>query len=121
MMPDVNKLSVQVVYAQAHSVWQVVVQVPAGTTAAQALEASRFASSFPNYPGDTVMMGVYGQRCVPDHILSDGDRLEIYRPLTFDPMESRQRRALHRQAFMTKSRHRPKRRKARIAAGVMDP
>ena len=120
-MPDLDKLSVQVVYAHAHSVWQAVVQLSAGATAAQALEASRFASNFPNYPGDTIMMGVYGQLCAPEHILSDGDRLEIYRPLTFDPMESRQRRALHRQAFMTKPKHRPKRRKARISAGVLDP
>ena len=45
-----------------------------------------------------------------------GDRVEIYRPLNFDPMESRRRRAVHRNAFMTKPQNRPKRRKAKLAA-----
>jgi putative ubiquitin-RnfH superfamily antitoxin RatB of RatAB toxin-antitoxin module len=30
--------------------------------------------------------------------LADGDRVEIYRGLSFDPMESRRRRAEHRRA-----------------------
>ncbi len=42
-------------------------------------------------------MGVYGQRCRDDYILADGDRLELYRPLQFDPKESRRRRAMHKQ------------------------
>ncbi len=121
MMAASNNLLVQVVYAQAHSVWQMTIHLPPGATVAQALEASRFANNFPNYPGDAVVVGVYGQLCSPERILADGDRIEIYRPLIFDPMESRQRRALHRKAFMIKSRHRPKRRKAKIAAGVPDP
>jgi putative ubiquitin-RnfH superfamily antitoxin RatB of RatAB toxin-antitoxin module len=41
---------------------------------------------------------VYGRACAPDHVLQDGDRLEIYRPLDFDPQESRRRRAAHRRA-----------------------
>ncbi len=120
-MTDLNSFSIQVVYAQPDSVWDVTVRLWPGATAAQALEASHFASDFPNYPGAAVLMGIYGQLCTPEHVLVDGDRLEIYRPLTFDPTESRQRRALHRQAFMTKSKHRPKRRKAKAAAGILDP
>jgi putative ubiquitin-RnfH superfamily antitoxin RatB of RatAB toxin-antitoxin module len=38
-------------------------------------------------------IGVYGRRCEADTPLCDGDRVEIYRPLNFDPMESRRRRA----------------------------
>jgi putative ubiquitin-RnfH superfamily antitoxin RatB of RatAB toxin-antitoxin module len=45
-------------------------------------------------------VGVFGRR-VEDpgsHTLSDGDRVEIYRPLRVDPMESRRRRAKARRA-----------------------
>lgn len=113
-------LSVQVVYAQAHGVWQVALELPQGATVAQALEASHYTGNVPNHSRDTPVVGIFGQVCPPDRILADGDRIEIYRPLSFDPMESRQRRALHRQAFMTKPKHRPKRRKAKIAAGVRE-
>lgn len=118
MMRQSIRLSVHVVYAQAHDVWQVTLELPQGATVAQALEVSRFAASFPSYPGDAPVVGVFGQTCSLDRILADGDRIEIYRPLTFDPMESRHRRALHRKAFMTKPKNRPKRRKAKMAAGV---
>ncbi|HUG59012.1 MAG TPA: RnfH family protein [Candidimonas sp.] len=122
MMPNANNaVAVQLVYAEPDSVWQADLQLPAGTTVAQALEASRFASLFPNYPYDALAVGIYGQVCTTDRILADGDRIEIYRQLTFDPMESRQRRAAHRKAFMTKPKNRPKRRKAKIAAGLQEP
>ena len=38
-------------------------------------------------------IGVYGQVVPDDYVLSDGDRLEIYRPLVQDPMERRRREA----------------------------
>ena len=39
-------------------------------------------------------VGVYGRRVALDHLLADGDRVEIYRPLRVDPKEARRRRAL---------------------------
>ncbi|WP_195846919.1 RnfH family protein, partial [Bordetella pertussis] len=36
---------------------------------------------------------------VADAPLADGDRVEIYRGLSFDPKESRRRRAEHRRAL----------------------
>ncbi|MGB6105996.1 MAG: RnfH family protein [Pusillimonas sp.] len=95
-------IRIQVVYAQAGAAWRAALTLPAGSTAAQALAASAFSRLFPDYPQDTPLVGIYGQACPVDRVLSDGDRLEIYRPLTFDPMESRRRRAQHRKAFMTK-------------------
>jgi putative ubiquitin-RnfH superfamily antitoxin RatB of RatAB toxin-antitoxin module len=37
-------------------------------------------------------LGVYGKRKTPDSLLHDGDRVEIYAPLTVDPKLARQRR-----------------------------
>lgn len=122
MMDDAARtVTVQLVYAEPGSVWQVDLQLPLGTTVEQAIEASRFASTFPNYPYDALAVGIYGQVCALDRKVVDADRIEIYRPLTFDPMVSRLRRAEHRKAFMTKPKNRPKRRKAKIAAGLEQP
>jgi putative ubiquitin-RnfH superfamily antitoxin RatB of RatAB toxin-antitoxin module len=37
--------------------------------------------------------GIFGRRAKLDHPLKDGDRVEVYRPLTIDPKEARRRRA----------------------------
>ncbi|MCC2595543.1 RnfH family protein [Pusillimonas sp. MFBS29] len=95
-------IDVQVVYAQAGSVWQARLTLPAGSTVGQAIDASGFARSNPDYPQAVLAVGIYGQTCTLDRQLAPGDRVEIYRPLNFDPMESRRRRAQHRKAFMTK-------------------
>lgn len=89
-------MNIQVVYAQPDAVWQVDVQLPPGATVQAALDASGYAQQFPDHAGKLPVVGIYGQRCNMDRVLVDGDRIEIYRPLTFDPMESRRRRAVHR-------------------------
>lgn len=112
----ISFITVQLVFATPDAVWCRDLQLPGTTTIAQALEQGGFWSSHPQLAPDTTMVGIYGQRCEYDHPLNDGDRIEVYRPLIFDPMESRRRRAIHRKAFMTKPPNRPKRRKARLAA-----
>jgi putative ubiquitin-RnfH superfamily antitoxin RatB of RatAB toxin-antitoxin module len=94
-------MNIQVVFAQADTVWQVDVQVAEGATVQTALEASGYARQFPDQASPVPAVGIYGQRCDLDRVLADGDRVEIYRGLTFDPMESRRRRALHRDATRT--------------------
>jgi putative ubiquitin-RnfH superfamily antitoxin RatB of RatAB toxin-antitoxin module len=89
-------IHVQVVYALARQSWKDDLALPPGTTAAQAVAASAIPGSVPGYRPETVSFGIFGQNCKPDHVLADGDRVEVYRPLIFDPMESRRRRAAHR-------------------------
>ncbi|MBV6303587.1 RnfH family protein [Candidimonas humi] len=92
-------IAVEVVYAEPDRTWRVTLDLPAGATAAQALDASGYFSRFPGQePGKHPAIGIYGRACAPDHVLRDGDRLEIYRPLDFDPLESRRRRAAHKRA-----------------------
>lgn len=93
-------IEVRIVYARPGQVQEQALDLPTGSSARQALEASSVRSWLEDYPYDPPVIGIYGQRCTLDRILSDGDRIEIYRPLVFDPMESRRRRAIHR-----KSRH----------------
>lgn len=42
--------------------------------------------------------GIFGRRVPLDTPLADGDRVEIYRPLSADPKAARRRRALSRRA-----------------------
>ena len=104
-----GQLSITVVYAEPGRVWQRALTVPAGTNVATVLELSGFARLFPDYPVDAPAVGVFGRRCQPDHIVSDADRIEIYRPLNYDPMESRRRRAEHRKAAAKLAAFRPRR------------
>jgi len=95
MARDSAYLQVTVVYALPQSCWQESLHVPAGTTLRQVVHASGFARRFPDVDLNALTLGVYGARCTPDRLAADGDRVEIYRPLRFDPMESRRRRAAH--------------------------
>lgn len=42
-------------------------------------------------------LGIFSKRVNLDHVISDGDRLEIYRPLIIDPKEARRLRYKHKQ------------------------
>jgi len=90
-------LHVTVCYAQSQRVWLRDIIVPAGASAAQAVTASGFCAAFPEVDPMQYGLAVYGQTISPEHVLCEGDRVEILRPLVFDPKESRRRRAEHRQ------------------------
>jgi hypothetical protein len=42
---------------------------------------------------DPAHLGIFSRKVAPDHVLGEGDRVEIYRPLILDPKEARRRRA----------------------------
>ena len=91
-------LSVTVCYAMPGRAWLKELRLSKPATVAQALAASGFAQAFPGLDPWQYGVGVLGQLRPADAVLADGDRIEIYRPLTFDPKESRARRAAHRRA-----------------------
>lgn len=90
-------LDVTVVFALPHTIWRRNISVAAGSTVADALEISGFLSAFPEFAEHPVKTGIYGRACGHDQLLRMHDRVEIYRELVFDPMESRRRRARHKQ------------------------
>jgi len=89
----VEALHVEVVYAGPSQ--QVVrrVSLPAGSTVMQAIEASGLARDIPGLVIDPARLGIFSRKATPDQVLGEGDRVEIYRPLTLDPKEARRRRA----------------------------
>jgi putative ubiquitin-RnfH superfamily antitoxin RatB of RatAB toxin-antitoxin module len=66
-----------------------------GATARDAVQASGLPVRYPQIEPATQPLGVWGVRVDADHVLRDGDRVELYRPLRVDPKEARRRR--HRQ------------------------
>lgn len=85
-------MDVEVAYAMPGRQMIVKVQVPPGTTASQAIEASGIRQQFPQIEAQPVI-GVFSRKVPPDHLLTAGDRVEIYRPLMADPKEARRQKA----------------------------
>jgi putative ubiquitin-RnfH superfamily antitoxin RatB of RatAB toxin-antitoxin module len=83
---------VEVAYAEPLRQFLRKVQVARGTTALQAIEASGVYRAFPDIDRNA-KLGIFGQQIGADAVLSDGDRVEIYRPLQIDPKDARRKRA----------------------------
>ena len=94
--PDAPKISV--CYATPDDVFLTTLEVRQGTTIAGAIEASGVLTRFPEIDLARNKVGLFGKLKPKDTIVRDGDRIEIYRPLQADPMESRRRRARHKAA-----------------------
>jgi putative ubiquitin-RnfH superfamily antitoxin RatB of RatAB toxin-antitoxin module len=86
------RLSIEVCYASAGEQALIGVELPAGATLQQALDASGILRRFPQIDLSTQKVGVFGKLKPLDTVLADHDRVEIYRPLLVDPKVSRQRR-----------------------------
>jgi uncharacterized protein len=83
---------VEMVYSAAARQAEVVpLELPAASTVRDALAASGLLERH-RLGIDTVLVGVWGRRCVLTRVLRDGDRVELYRPLTVDPKEARRLR-----------------------------
>jgi uncharacterized protein len=94
-MAELDKQRVAVCYALPEVIFMVQLDVDTGTTIGQAIAASGVLARFPEIDLGRNKLGVFGKLKTADTVLRDGDRVEIYRPLQADPMESRRRRARH--------------------------
>ena len=88
-----EQITVDVVYAEPDRQLVRRVRLPPGSTVMQAIEASGIAQAVAGLVIDPARLGVFSRKAGPDQVLGEGDRVEIYRPLTLDPMEARRRRA----------------------------
>ena len=105
---DADLIRVEIIAAWPGRAWRRALELPPQSTVSDALEASGILETFPDLGSAQSLpsVGIFGRACAPDHPLHSGDRLEVYRPLVFDPMESRRRRAEHRKRLATDSRGR---------------
>lgn len=90
-----NALHITVVGAMATGqgieVMELQIELPQGACVADALQYPGLQGLLPARDADQ-NVGIWGKRVPPHQPLADGDRLELYRPLTVDPMEARRTR-----------------------------
>jgi hypothetical protein len=78
---------------QPGGAFELTIELDAPATALDAIGASGVLERHPELATGGPMIGIWGRACAPDTVLGDGDRVEIYRPLTMDPNEARRLRA----------------------------
>jgi len=61
------------------------INLPDGATIKDAIERSGILKQFPEIDLEKQKVGIYGKVSKLDAVLNDGDRVEIYRPITCDP------------------------------------
>jgi uncharacterized protein len=92
-MDSAETLTVEVAYALPRRQLILELQVVEGATAEQAIRASGILEQFPDIDLGNTKVGIFGKPCRLTDTLSNGDRVEIYRPLIADPKEIRKQRA----------------------------
>jgi uncharacterized protein len=60
-------------------------EVPDGSTIQEAITLSGILDQFPEIDLDVQKVGVFGKISHLDSVLANGERVEIYRPITADP------------------------------------
>ena len=88
-----EQINIEVVYALPDEQLLLRKSVPAGTTVADAVQASGVLDKHPEIDLDKSKLGIFGKLTKADAVLRDKDRIEIYRPLIADPKEVRRKRA----------------------------
>jgi len=76
--------------------WRHTLWVDPGTTVSAILARCAVADAFPELAAYPAGFGLDGKAVGPETVVQPGQRIEVYRPLTFDPMVSRRRRAAHK-------------------------
>ena len=83
----------EVAYGKLDEQVLLVVESPTPMTAQEAIEQSAVLDRFPEIDLKMNKIGIFGKAAKLDAVLTEGDRVEIYRPLIADPKEARKKRA----------------------------
>lgn len=78
-------MNVGICYAKAARQLWINIEVPDDATVRDAIELSGVLEKFPEIDLDEQKVGVFGKLTKLDAALNEGDRVEIYRPITADP------------------------------------
>ena len=85
-------LKIELVFiAQDKTTVQLTMDLPPGTTVAQALTYSKIHHTHPETTA--LAVGIFSKVVPLETVLRDGDRIELYRPLLVDPKEKRRQLA----------------------------
>ncbi|MGP1939013.1 MAG: RnfH family protein [Arsenophonus sp. ET-DL9-MAG3] len=87
------KINIEVVYALPNKQFLLQVKLTKGANVEKAIIKSGILSLCDDINLSKNKVGFYGRPAELSDILSDGDRIEIYRPLFANPKEIRRKRA----------------------------
>ena len=87
-------ITVELLYLAPERQWKKIIQVAPGATVDEVLAQLPWQDECPELQG--LPYGIFGELVSGTQVLQDGDRLEFYRELSFDPTDSRRRRAEHK-------------------------
>lgn len=88
-----DMITIEVVYPLPHEQILFQLEVKAGMTIRDGIEASGVLVHYPELDVDTMKVGLFGKMAPMKTVLRAKDRIEIYRPLIADPKEVRKQRA----------------------------
>ncbi|MEM1243614.1 MAG: RnfH family protein [Pseudomonadota bacterium] len=91
-MPKPN-IQVEVIYALPNKQVLKKVTLPIDSSVKQAISISGVLNDFPGLDLKHLKVGIFAEIVSLDHLLKDGDRVEIYRDLIIDPKQARRLRA----------------------------
>lgn len=78
-------MNIGVAYADKFKRLWLKLEVPDGSTVREAIERSGLLPQFPEIDLTIQEVGIFGKIVKLNARVSDGDRVEIYRPITADP------------------------------------
>ena len=86
-------MKITVAHATRDKQVELPLELDSDATVEQALEVSGIYLLFPEIDQANLQVGIFSKRATLADPLSEGDRVEIYRPLQVDPKEARRLRA----------------------------
>ena len=86
-------LQIELAYAEPQRAIVKDYRLAPGSTVADALRLAALDPVFAGVDLANSALGIFGKLTRPEHPLREGDRIEIYRPLTADPKAARRARA----------------------------
>ena len=89
-MPSIR---VEVVHAMPTRQIALTVELPEGATVRDAVMTSGILEAAGLTSAALDSVGIWNRVAAADQVLSEGDRVELYRPLLADPKDARRRRA----------------------------
>jgi putative ubiquitin-RnfH superfamily antitoxin RatB of RatAB toxin-antitoxin module len=88
-----STITVCVCFSQAaREIREVTLTLPCGCRLVDALRASALLAQLAQTEVDALQTGIWGRKVASDHVLREGDRVELYRPLKVDPKVARRER-----------------------------
>jgi putative ubiquitin-RnfH superfamily antitoxin RatB of RatAB toxin-antitoxin module len=85
-------MNVGVCYAEADRQTWLRLEVPDDSTVQQTIELSGLLNQYPHIDLGKQKVGIFGKLAKLETPVKEGDRVEIYRPITADPNQVKRRR-----------------------------